>query len=65
MALSSNIKQVEDTLTAGIPIVKMDFQSFKDLQRTIEITANIIGTNDAKNQAQEFSAYLDKNLDMA
>ena len=43
MVLSSNSKQVEDTLTAGIPIVKMDFQSFKDLQRTIEITANIIG----------------------
>ena len=65
MMLSSNSKQVEDTLTAGIPIVKMDFQNFKDLQRTIEITANVIGTNDAKNQAQEFSAYLDKNLDMA
>lgn len=64
VVLSSNDKQVEDARAAGVPTVKVDFQNFDNLKRTVEITADVIGTDEAKNRAQEFSAYLDKNLEM-
>ncbi|WP_315557438.1 hypothetical protein [Corynebacterium matruchotii] len=38
-------------------MIKMGFQNFEDLQHTIEITADGMRTNEAKNLAQEFSAY--------
>ena len=59
--LASNKDQVSKASEAGIPSVHVEFQNFADLKRTVELTAEVIGTPDAIAKAKQYTEYLEKN----
>lgn len=61
VVLASSKDQISKTSAAGIPSVHVEFQNFADLKRTVELTAEVIGTNDAIDRANKYLAYLEKN----
>lgn len=64
VVLASNKDQIDQARSAGIPAVRVDFQDFDGLKKTVDITADVIGTDDARDRAQKYTQYLDKNLDL-
>lgn len=62
--LASSKDQIASAEAAGIPSVHVEFQNFADLKRTVELTAEVIGTNDAIDRAEKYLAYLEKNENM-
>ena len=61
VVLASSKDQISKTSAADIPSVHVEFQNFADLKRTVELTAEVIGTNDAIDRANKYLAYLEKN----
>ena len=61
VVLASNSKQIASATEAGLPSVHVEFQNFKDLKRTVELTAEVIGTKDAIAKSKKYLAYLEKN----
>lgn len=61
VVLASSKDQISKTSVADIPSVHVEFQNFADLKRTVELTAEVIGTNDAIDRANKYLAYLEKN----
>lgn len=59
--LASNSEQVAKATEAGIPSVHVEFQNFTDLKRTVELTAEVIGTPEAIAKSKQYLAYLEKN----
>lgn len=59
--LASSKDQIASAEAAGIPSVHVEFQNFADLKRTVELTAEVIGTNDAIDRSEKYLAYLEKN----
>ena len=59
--LASNKDQVSKAAETGIPSVHVEFQNFTDLKRTVELTAEVIGTPEAIAKAKQYIAYLEKN----
>lgn len=59
--LASSKDQIASAEAAGIPSVHVEFQNFTDLKRTVELTAEVIGTNDAIDRSEKYLAYLEKN----
>lgn len=64
VVISSNDQQVSDARAAGVPAAKVKFQNFDDLKRTVDITADVVGTQEAKDRAADYKALLDKNLEL-
>lgn len=62
VVLSSNDEQIQAARTAGIPAVKVMFQNFEDMRKTILLTAEVIGP-DATTIANNYLEYLDGNID--
>lgn len=62
VVLASDTKQIEEARSAGLPAVHVDFQNFADLKKTLDITAEVLGTQDAKDRAQRYEKYLDGNI---
>ena len=56
--LASSKDQISKAAEAGIPAVHVEFQNFADLKRTVELTAEVIGTDEAIERAEK---YLEKN----
>lgn len=61
VVLSSNDKQIEAMRNAGLPAVKVFFQNFSDLKKTVKITGQVIGP-DAEKIADEYIKELDSNI---
>lgn len=61
VVLSSNDAQIEAARNAGLPAVKVIFQTFDGLRETVRLTADVLG-GDAPARAQQYVAYLDKNI---
>ena len=59
--LASSKEQIAKAAEAGIPAVHVEFQNFADLKRTVELTAEVIGTDEAIERAEKYLAYLEKN----
>ena len=59
--LASSKEQIAKAAEAGIPAVHVEFQNFADLERTVELTAEVIGTDEAIERAEKYLAYLKKN----
>ena len=62
VVFSSNNTQIEAVRGAGLKAVKVDFQSFDDMRKTVKITAQVIGP-DAEKKAEKYLKYLDENID--
>lgn len=61
VVLASSKDQISKTSAADIPSVHVEFQNFADLKRTVELTAEVIGTDEAIERAEKYLAYLEKN----
>ena len=59
--LASSNEQIAKANEVGIPAVHVEFQNFADLKRTVELTAEVIGTDEAIERAEKYLAYLEKN----
>lgn len=59
--LASNEEQVAKASEQGIPSVHVQFQNFQDLKRTVELTAEVIGTPEAIVTSKKYITYLEKN----
>lgn len=61
VVLSSNDAQIQAARNAGLPAVKVTFQTFEGLRETVRLTAEVLG-GDAPARAKKYEAYLDKNI---
>ena len=59
--LSSNDGQIQAARNASLPAVKVNFQNFDGLRRTVTLTAEVLG-GDAPARATKYLTYLDKNI---
>ncbi len=59
--LSSNDAQIQSARNAGLPAVKVTFQTFDGLRDTVKLTAEVLG-GDAPNRAEKYLSYLDRNI---
>lgn len=59
--LSSNDAQITTARNAGLPAVKVNFQDFDGLRKTVQLTADVLG-GDAPARATKYLTYLDKNI---
>ena len=59
--LSSNDAQIQAARNAGLPAVKVNFQTFDGLRQTVKLTAGVLG-GDAPARAEKYLTYLDKNI---
>ncbi|MFT4228420.1 ABC transporter substrate-binding protein [Micropruina sp.] len=59
--LSSNDAQIQSARNAGLPAVKVNFQTFDGLRDTVKLTAEVLG-GDAPARAEKYLTYLDKNI---
>ncbi|MDK6900574.1 peptide ABC transporter substrate-binding protein, partial [Streptococcus agalactiae] len=64
VVLASDKEQVEAVRAKGIPAVHVEFQNFADMNKVIDITADVLGTAEAKERAAAFHKYLNKNLNL-
>ena len=60
--LASSKDQISKAAEAGIPAVHVEFQNFADLKRTVELTAEVIGTDAASLDKAAESCELFANL---
>ena len=54
--------QVEKARAAGLTTVQLGFQDFAGLKKNVVMTAEVLGTDQARSQAIKYIAYLEKNL---
>lgn len=62
MLLTSSKEQVEAAQAQGIPAARVDFDDFDQLMKSVRITANALGTEEADEKATEYVTYMDRNL---
>lgn len=62
VVLASDKGQIQAARAQGLAAVRVDFQNFNDLKRTVDITADVIGTDDARHRATTFDAELNTNV---
>lgn len=54
--------QIEKARAAGLTTVQLGFQDFAGLKKNVVMTAEVLGTDQARSQAIKYIAYLEKNL---
>lgn len=54
--------QIEKARAAGLTTVQLGFQDFAGLKKNVAMTAEVLGTDQARSQAIKYIAYLEKNL---
>lgn len=64
MLLTSSKEQVEAARAQGIPAARVDFDDFEQLMKSVRITANALGTEEADQKATEYVTYMERNLKM-
>ncbi|MDO5707536.1 MAG: ABC transporter substrate-binding protein [Andreesenia angusta] len=62
VVIAANDEQVESIRAAGLKAVKVMFQDFDGLKKTVQITSQVIGS-DAEKRAKEYIDYLDGNIE--
>ena len=64
VVLVSDEKQAKQVRDAGLTAVRVGFKDLDGLQKTVELTAEVIGTQGAYERAQKYNAYMKKNLSL-
>ena len=62
VVVSIDKTQVEKARAAGLTTVQLGFQDFAGLKKNVVMTAEVLGTDQARSQAIKYIAYLEKNL---
>ena len=62
VVVSIDKAQVEKARAAGLTTVQLGFQDFAGLKKNVVMTAEVLGTGQARSQAIKYIAYLEKNL---
>lgn len=62
VVVSIDKAQVEKAHAAGLTTVQLGFQDFAGLKKNVVMTAEVLGTDQARSQAIKYIAYLEKNL---
>ncbi len=62
VVVSIDKAQVEKARAAGLTTVQLGFQDFAGLKKNVVMTAEVLGTDQARSQAIKYIAYLEKNL---
>ena len=62
VVLVSNEKQAEAVRQAGLTAVRVGFSDMNGLMQTVNLTAEVLGTQGAYERAQKYNAYMQKNL---
>lgn len=62
VVLVSNKKQAEAVRQAGLTAVRVGFSDMNGLMQTVNLTAEVLGTQGAYERAQKYNAYMQKNL---
>lgn len=62
VVLVSSEKQAEAVRQAGLTAVRVGFSNMNGLMQTVNLTAEVLGTQGAYERAQKYNAYMQKNL---
>ena len=62
VVLVSSEKQAEAVRKAGLTAVRVGFSDMNGLMQTVNLTAEVLGTQGAYERAQKYNAYMQKNL---
>ena len=62
VVLVSSEKQTEAVRQAGLTAVRVGFSDMNGLMQTVNLTAEVLGTQGAYERAQKYNAYMQKNL---
>lgn len=62
VVLVSSEKQAEAVRQAGLTAVRVGFSDMNGLMQTVNLTAEVLGTQGAYERAQKYNAYMQKNL---
>ncbi len=62
VVLVSNEKQAEAVRNAGMTAVRVGFSDMNGLMQTVNLTAEVLGTQGAYERAQKYNEYMKKNL---
>ena len=62
VVVSIDKAQVEKARAAGLTTVQLGFQDFAGLKKNVVMTAEVLGTDQARSQAIKYITYLEKNL---
>ena len=62
VVLVSNEKQAEAVRNAGMTAVRVGFSDMDGLMQTVNLTAEVLGTQGAYERAQKYNEYMKKNL---
>lgn len=62
VVVSIDKTQVEKARAAGLTTVQLGFQDFAGLKKNVVMTAEVLGTDQARSQAIKYITYLEKNL---
>ena len=62
VVLVSNEKQAAAVRQAGLTAVRVVFSDMNGLMQTVNLTAEVLGTQGAYERAQKYNAYMQKNL---
>jgi hypothetical protein len=64
VVLVADEKQAEQVRGAGLTAVRVGFKDLDGLQKTVELTAEVIGTQGAYERAQKYNAYMKRNISL-
>lgn len=64
VVLVSNEKQAENIRSAGLTAVMMKSTDLQSIEKGVDLTAEVIGTKDAYQRAQQYKTYFKKNVDL-
>ncbi|WP_334328564.1 ABC transporter substrate-binding protein [Companilactobacillus sp. HBUAS59699] len=62
VVISSDVSQISELKKAKIPAVNSMFQDYKGLKKTMNLTAEVIGTKAAKHRAKKYNKKLDADI---
>ena len=63
VVLVANEKQAEQVREAGLTAVRVGFKDLNGLMRTVDLTAEVLGTKEAYQRAQRYNTYMQGNID--
>ena len=62
VVLVSTEKQAEQVRQAGLSAVRVGFKDLQGLMRTVNLTAEVLGTEGAYKRAQQYNSYMQGNI---
>ncbi|NMC75939.1 MAG: ABC transporter substrate-binding protein [Candidatus Methanofastidiosa archaeon] len=64
LVFTSSLAPFEKLAEKGVPIIVLKTATFNDLKGYVRLTAEILGTEDAKVRAEKYCNYFDQNINM-